>query len=306
MKKSWNKIAFLVAIAAMFTFSACNRNKETTPKIDAENTQSLEDNSYSENEFDAVSDMEQGTSDDAFSAPRPAGGNKDTQANGLPACATVTIVNWTPAGTNIMGKKVTIDFGTVGCTNQGRTYKGKMITTYTKRYNLLQAVITTNFEGFHVKKAGEPDAKYVKIEARKVVVNEGVAGLVIKHRIKVMGGALNSGDDSYAKMIFSDGKTIEWNTNRLRTWSEGSRTPINFSDDVFLVSGTHKGKNLNGTMFNAQTIEANPLQFKTSCSLQGFYRPSQGKLQIASTNHPTVIIDFGDGTCDNTFTVTVL
>ncbi len=310
MKKTWNKIVLLGAIAATFTFSACNRNKETEPKITAENAQSLEDNSYSENEFDAVTDIEQGTSDDAFAA-KPAGGNKEGQANGLPQCATVTIQPWTPEGTNIMGKKITVNFGTAGCTHNGRTYKGAIITTYTKRYVTPGSVITTTFDSFYVKKANDPDTKYVKLEARKVVVNESQANpnnpnlavAPIKHRVKVMGSTAGAGDDSFAKLIFPDSKTIEWNTNRLRVWSEGSSTPIVLSDDIFLVSGTHKGKNLNGVTFNAQTVEENALQFKTACWLQGFYRPTKGKLQIASSNHPTIVIDFGSGSCDNDYTV---
>lgn len=310
MKKVWNKIALMVAITAMFTFASCER-RNAEPRIDAENAQSMEDNNFSENEFDAITDIVQGTSEENFGA-KPANGDKDVQQPFLPNCATVTVENWTPVGSNLVGKKIIIAFSPNGCTYQGRTYKGTIITTHTKKYAAPGAIMTTRFENFYVKKASEPDTKYVKLEATKVVVNESAASpnneniaiAPIKHRIKVFGSLQNADPaTTYAKLIFPDNKTIEWNTNRLRTWAEGASTPFVWSDDVFLIAGSHKGKNINNVMYQAQTIEGNPLQFKTVCMLQGIFRPTKGKLQIASTNFPTVVLDFGDGSCDNTFTI---
>jgi hypothetical protein len=306
MKKQWNKLAIL-AIATMFTFSSCNLNKEVEPRLDAENTQSLEDNSFSESEFDAVTDIEQATSEDRFGRPA---GDKDGMENLLPQCATVSVMD-TVIG-NTIHKKITVDFGTTGCTYQGRTYKGKIISVHSKKYSVPTARIVTKFQNFYVKKAGEPDTKYVQLLATKVVVNESqaspnnpnIAVGSIKHRVRVFAGdALEYNANSYAKLLFPNGKTIEWNTERLRTWAEGASTPFILADDIFLVAGTHKGKNINNVTFQVQTIEGSPLQFKFVCWALGIFRPTKGKLQISSSNTPTFVVDFGDGSCDNNFTV---
>ncbi|TAE08130.1 MAG: hypothetical protein EAZ95_17560 [Bacteroidetes bacterium] len=317
MKKQWNKIAFMSAIVAMFTFASCNRTKDTEPKMDAENAQSFEDNTYSENEFDAITDIEQGVSEHEF-AGRPANGekgDKDGINDILPTCATKTVTAWSPAGSNIVGKKIVLDFGTTGCTSVDgkRVYKGKIISYHAKKFNAPAAIMRTEFDGFFVKRANQPDSKYAQLVATKVVVNESAVSTSnpnitiapFKHRVRVFGA--NTPEytaDSYAKLVFSDGKSIDWNTNRVRTWAEGGSTPFTLADDIFLVSGSHKGKNINGTTYQAQTIEGSPLQFKFVCWALGVYRPTKGKLQIASSNHPTVVLDFGDGSCDNNFTVT--
>ncbi len=310
MKKTWNKIVLLGVLATTLTFASCNL-READPRIDAENAQSMEDNNFSENEFDAITDIVQGTSEESFMGARPANGEKETQQTLLPNCATVTVQDWTVPNTTVVGKKVIIAFSANGCTYQGRTYKGTMITTHTKKYGSPGAVMTTRFENFFVKKATEPDTKYVKLEATKIVTNESMASATnpnvsvepIKHRIRVF-GALQNADpaESYAKLIFSDNKTIEWNTNRLRTWVEGANTPLVWADNVFLIAGVHKGKNINNKTYQAQTIEGAPLQFKTACMLQGIFRPTKGKLQLITQNI-NITLDFGDGTCDNNYTI---
>ena len=68
------------------------------------------------------------------------------------------------------------------------------------------------------------------------------------------------------------------------------------------MEGKYEGTNRKGKTYTAQTTKV--LKFKGECWLQGFFKPSSGTIELKSENK-TAILDFGDGACDNIFTITV-
>lgn len=174
---------------------------------------------------------------------------------------------------------LTIDFGT-GCVgNDGRTRRGKVIITYTGPYAEPGHLHTITTDNYFVNDN--------QILGTKTVLNEGLND----------NGNLWFTVTIDAQIIKEDGTTIDWDGNRTREWIAGYGTPER-SDDIYLISGTHSGQSSDGRSFTAQILE--PVRKDRSCTWI-----TDGVIEITPNSRPTRTIDFGDGTCDNSATVTV-
>lgn len=92
--------------------------------------------------------------------------------------------------------------------------------------------------------------------------------------------------------------TVLRSFQHLRKWVEGSNTLFNFWDDRFEISGTGTGTTATGISFTSQITL--PLEISTTC-------PWIHKGTIATTYEEKLIatIDYGDGTCDKKYTITI-
>lgn len=79
---------------------------------------------------------------------------------------------------------------------------------------------------------------------------------------------------------------------------DGANTPNTLLDDIFLITGNHKVTNAAGKTKDAHITEA--LQKKTVCENIG-----TGKLKVVSGDGQDALIDFGNGDCDKTATVSI-
>ena len=93
-------------------------------------------------------------------------------------------------------------------------------------------------------------------------------------------------------------KRITWKCNRQSEMAEGGDTWLNIFDDVYLVTGTSEGTDINGDPF--QLNITSPLRIPIIC---GYI--TAGTMDLLNPGYPTSTIDFGSGTCDGNFTVTV-
>jgi hypothetical protein len=75
-----------------------------------------------------------------------------------------------------------------------------------------------------------------------------------------------------------------------------------FEDYVLEVEGTAAGTTRLGSEYEAATVT--PLVFKSSCR-GAIYLPVQGAKTINVPNRREITVDYGDGDCDNSFTVSV-
>jgi hypothetical protein len=66
------------------------------------------------------------------------------------------------------------------------------------------------------------------------------------------------------------------------------------------VSGVASGKTKSGVEYTAETVE--PLVFKSMCR-GTWYIPASGIKTITMPELPVITVDYGDGECDNKFTV---
>lgn len=279
------KTVLLISLLVLF-FTACQNDDEETITFTTNDEAVIVDNTTSEVLFD-----------DAFSLGVALGESRSTEIDsGRPGefttkdgdeetfgpCATITFQN-------VEGvKTVTIDFGEEGCISfGGKKRTGKVIITFTARHFIPGSIITTTFENYTVND--------IAVEGTKTVTNTTPQGGPISHSIVVDG----------AKLTFPNGTTVEWESDRTRTWSAGANTPFNPTDDVYTVGGTHSGKTRNNITYSMSTAAAAPLEYKFSCLVQGFDTPSSGIVDVETSNRPDYTVNFGEGTCDDTYTVTI-
>ena len=176
---------------------------------------------------------------------------------------------------------LTVDWGTTNCDcNDGKTRRGKIVTTFTGSY-LAQGTVLTH----------TPVAYYVNdvlIEGTKTVENMG----------------LNASGKPYfnvaidGQATFTNGETMTYISSRVRTWTSGFNTPIYRWDDTYEITGSANGNHSNGSSFVSNVLS--PVVINIGC---GF--PVSGVIDFTPSGLPTRTIDYGNGTCDLTFTVTV-
>jgi len=183
--------------------------------------------------------------------------------------------------TMVNPKVLTVDYGSTNCTcNDGKTRRGKIITTFTGSYAAPGTVITHTPDNYYVN-----DIKY---EGSKTVTNMG----------------LNNNNNPYftvqinGNATMTTGEIITYTSSRIRTWSTGANTLLNYMDDEYDITGTSNATFSSGGSYACETTS--PVHVKVGCPY-----PVSGTLKITPSNKPERVIDYGSGTCDNTFTVTV-
>ena len=178
-------------------------------------------------------------------------------------------------------KTITVDYGTTNCDcNDGKTRRGKIVTTFTGQYIAQGTVITHTPVDYYVND--------IRIDGTKTVTNMG----------------LNSSGQPYFNVQINgtatqtNGEVLTYASTRVRTWVQGFNTLANRFDDQYEISGTATGSFSSGGGYIVQTTS--PLRINVGC---GF--PVSGTLELTPQNKPVRIVDYGQGTCDYTFTVTV-
>ena len=178
-------------------------------------------------------------------------------------------------------KTVTVDYGNTNCDcNDGKQRRGKIVTTFTGQYIAQGTVITHTPIDYYVND--------IKIEGTKTVENMG----------------LNTNNQPYFNVnvnglaTLTSGETLTYSSTRVRTWVSGFNTLLYRFDDEYDITGNAEGSFSSGGGFTSQTT--NPIHVKVGC---GF--PVSGTIDLQPQNKPLRIVDYGSGTCDFTFTVTV-
>ncbi len=266
MKKliSTSVLLFILSLAIF----SCKKNNDIT----AEDTQSVTDESTSEESFDDVDLIVQSAMAQQENNLRTAA---DTAAL---RCATVTL--------DKEAKKITVDFGATNCKGaDGRFRRGKIIITYTGRYIMKGSVITTTFDNFFINDN--------QVKGKRTVTNNGAnSDGYLNYTVVVEGG----------QVLFTDGTSIEWACNITRTW-ERMPNPMN---DKYKAYGTTSGKTRAGKSYSTVVKDTEQITFKRECANQGIFVPVSGikTITIVGKEHAR-IIDFGDGSCDRIASVTI-
>jgi hypothetical protein len=99
------------------------------------------------------------------------------------------------------------------------------------------------------------------------------------------------------KITFSDGTFITREMERQREWIAGMDTPFNIWDDEFLITGFTSGTNRDGLEYSHTITQA--LHKMMNC--RWFVA---GTIEMQAGDN-IVILDYGDGDCDNQATITV-
>jgi hypothetical protein len=179
-------------------------------------------------------------------------------------------------------KTVTIDFGSEGCEGpSGNIRKGVITIIVTDRYLKQGSVRTITFNNFYVND--------FKIEGTKTVINEGRNDDGFMYfTVELTGG----------KVITPAGKEITHEFSRTRTWIDGELTKRWRWDDVYLIEGESTGVNRFGKTYS-RTITT-PLMAATACRWI-----MSGTIEIQPEDRSLILLNFGNGECDDVATITV-
>ena len=198
----------------------------------------------------------------------------------LPTCATFTTVlvdgTWTR----------TIDFGSAGCTlPNGNVLKGKIIISFSNDFTSKSRTLSYRFVDFY------HNGKL--LQGNKSITYESKSTELLATEHPVMTFTVDM------KITFDDGKVYSRTGTTVKETIEGNETPLNWEDNVFLVTGNSATSLANGD--TVTTVITTPLRYITSCKLPF---PVSGIVSITK-NTSVGTLDFGDGKCDNLATLTI-
>lgn len=211
-----------------------------------------------------------------------ASGFKVTEDQGtlLSSCAVITF-DTSSAVSAANPDTIIVDFGTGCIGNDGRSRSGKIIVSTTGRYFETGTVVTITPENFFVNGNS--------IAGSRVVTNTGLNGNQQPTFSVVVNGTV---------VLANNGGTLTWSANRTRTWISGYNTPLLFADDEISVTGNSNGTTASGGSWS--TVITSPLVHKRSCR-----EIVSGSKTVTPASRPARIVDYGNGTCDNTVNVTI-
>ena len=127
-----------------------------------------------------------------------------------------------------------------------------------------------------------------KIEGTKTIINQGRNDdEQLYFSITLVGGKVSN-----------DSLSVSKDFSRTRTWISGEDTPRFHGDDEYLIEGFASGVNRKGISYT-RTITS-PLRTAVVCRWI-----KSGTVQILADGTAGILIDYGDGSCDNKATVTI-
>ncbi|HRS53589.1 MAG TPA: hypothetical protein P5250_02660 [Bacteroidales bacterium] len=194
------------------------------------------------------------------------------------SCPTLTISGTTYPRT------FTLDFGTNCLCNDGRIRSGQIISVITGPYLDSLTTITSTFNNY-----------YETINN----INYYVTGThVVKNLGKNAAGHPYYSVNVSNASISSVNGTITWASQRYREFYQGYNSILNPFDDIYLITGSANGNDINGDPFTVNII--NPLMWQFGCPWI-----KAGSIEITNPGYPTITVDYGTGNCDNVITVTI-
>jgi hypothetical protein len=279
MKKTFLRIA-LLTLSWGFLFTACDNKDEQEVQPQTEEV-AVGDNASGLNESDEVVAI----SEDALNRGGAAMRVSAEQETYESAYGAIITVQKNGDGTG----NITIDFGTGTTGRDGRTRKGKILIAYTGGYRAHNSQQVVTFDNYYVNDH--------KVEGKKTLIttldNSNGTYPIFVTRINVENG----------KITWKDGKTTEWSGERTRKY-DYKNTLADPNDDLLTITGSSVGKSRNGIAFTAATVA--PLVVKMSCAIsQKSWLPLEGALEVTPEAGAKRTVNYGSGTCDQTFTVSV-
>jgi hypothetical protein len=187
------------------------------------------------------------------------------------SCATVTISDTT------YPQSIIIDYGT-GCTNSRGQFKiGKIIVEISDSLVVAGSIKTIKTEGFSI------DSTTIELSA------------TIENLGKNSDGYWVIACNYNQKITTTSGNVVVETYSDTAIWASGFET-IDKSDDIYSKTGSGI-KTVNDTIKYSHVISS-PLTIDKSC---GYI--TSGIVEM-TRNTDNIVIDYGDGTCDSTATVT--
>jgi hypothetical protein len=266
------RLLMVLALASMTIFQSCENSETEGPVISQqEEIEIVESSTDREN----ILDEDLLVVERILAAPHSFGGRLST----VESCAVVT--------RNKEEKMITIDFGN-GCTDRfGRERSGKIIITFRGEF-ARHADRIISFEDYFINN-------------RKIT---GTIQLLNFHR--------NDEDNltSTRKLVdyainYPDGNTFVKNGSVTREWIEGEGDTIAYNN-IYKITGSYHGVSSRGREIKYTITE--PIIADFNCHAAGGFLRTAGVTEVIiknSENRKIRTVAYGDGTCDNEYTITV-
>lgn len=283
MKSKYIVRPALLALIALGGIIACQKDNQTTDPVAQQEANASRITGESEAEAQIIYD---GIFDDAMGVNEDVGMGGTGIFGRLTACPNVTVTRINPPAP--FPVRILLDFGTGCIGNDGHFRKGKIVHVYTNRLLIPGAVAETSFDGFYFDS--------LKVEGTHRIQNTTELTTGPRYRINVTNG----------KLTRPNGNFTAWNSEKIRTQTEGVLTPGLPRDDAFSITGNARGQVKRDTtliIWNSTIME--PLIRRFDCRWI-----TKGTVRNVRENTNTgerwaALINFGTGTCDNLAAVTI-
>lgn len=270
-RKSIFILSMILGLALLYT--SCKKDETTDPQVPSQDTEvnAAKDDALADKLFSEVTDI----TNEAMGHHQSSLKSITLDTIFMGPCITVSI------DTLAFPHTVTIDFGTENCLcNDGKWRRGKIMVEHNGPYWAVGTVITTTFDNYFVNDH--------QLLGSKVVTNMGY----------------NSANnptwtiDVDGHLIKPDGEEVFWTANRMREWVEGHSTPFIWWNDVYHITGSQNVVASNGTTMSSTITQA--LEIALNC-----YWIRSGVIEMQHSLLPLLILDYGNGNCDDQATVTI-
>jgi hypothetical protein len=197
----------------------------------------------------------------------------------LANCATVT------RDTSGGEKLVRIDFGSTNCLcNDGRNRRGS---------------ISVRFTGNFTDKGTPKVFSYTNYAVNDHLVAGTTTLTFNDDPVSGKPASLTATNLTFTRP--NSGGTFTWIGNISRIWDVGSNTPLLFSDDQYLVSGTAQGVGSKGVAYQLNILT--PLRRMMNLACRAHF--VSGTMDIKIGEKVNRVLDYGTGSCDDQATITV-
>lgn len=261
-----------IVVLMAFSLIGCNKDEENSKNSGKLTTEDVSVNV----KMDAISNDISEIAEDQLNVQSTA--RTENYHSVLPDCATVT--------TTVQGSTWTrvIDFGTTGCQYyNGAILRGQIIVSGSTNFDQSPYVWTYNFNNFYYNN--------ILVEGTKTLSRSIQATNALSTPHPVVGIDLD------LNITLPNGNTYSRVGTRTRELIEGYDTPLVFLDNVYRITGNWTTTGANSS--HTSTITT-PLRIEIAC----FYKLVSGVITINRNNH-TAVLDYGNGHCDNTATISI-
>jgi hypothetical protein len=206
-----------------------------------------------------------GTVDDALDGTLDGLGNTRTET-----CATLAL--------NRQQRTLSIDFGT-GCEGPfGRRRTGRITVSFTETQR------TITFLAYSVE-------------------NTSLSGTLTVSNLTRTGNSITYNTSSSDLVVANGDRRVAFTRLQRQTQVNLGTNPRRVGDNEVRITGTAAGTNGQGKAFTSEITT--PILFRQACFQSGVYYPVSGIMVVQESGQPGTTINYGDGACDRTVTLTV-
>lgn len=278
--------AGLIMLFALLVWG-CQEQDVLTPEDKQANAEvSAEDNSQIIAATQEVLGITEGAlSENGFTNGRVAKGkHKDFYMGCLPEISSSFNVDKSHEDSIIFSGMITIDYGDgSSCDDTVHVRTGKIMDTFVRVLGFndsttFSSTDTITFEGFQ-RDSIKLDGTFIK---------------------RYSSGEPFTLTADGAKITYGDGTFVSWDGMLSFTY-DNNGTKWDWKDDSRIMTGSISGTTRTGADFSAEVTEG--VVFKNECFWHNKI-PVSGTIEV-TTDGVTSVVDYGDGTCDKVYTITV-